>query len=244
MRHGDVEPVYRSRALARVVACVAFLMGCTGGSSMGPSPVPKEIRPNWVAGQTWKVEFLWAFPSTEMGPVTENPPPQRSVWIYEVQKPSSEREPPTVIAVREDGGDRRYELRFDPADLSLRSVMRVVGGQGEKAGVPAPHQPYFGWSQSQPCIFDWPLFSKGGMPAKLPFRGESGALVEQSAVAKGDGAVEVVLTCASTTRRETTRSRQTWTPGQPWWTSASIEIEYVENGGRETAVEIRGNRLP
>jgi hypothetical protein len=211
---------------------------------MAPSPVSKEIRPAWAAGQTWKVEFLWTFPSTEMAAVTEPAPPQRSIWVYQVEKPPSEGEPPAVLRIREEGGERRYELRFDPGDLSLRSVTKVEGTMRETAGVPVPHQPYFGWSQSQPCIFDWPLFAKGGTPAKLPFRGESGDLVEQTSATKQDGTVEVVFTFRSTGRHETTRSRQSWAPGQPWWTTASIEIEYVDDGKRETVVEIRGNRLP
>ncbi len=211
---------------------------------MAPSPVSKEIRPAWTAGQKWKVEYERTVVSKAMRPVTGHPPPERSVWIYEVEKPSSEREPPTVIAIREEGGNRRYEMRFDPVDLSLRSASEVVGPSREKVGEVAPHQPYFGWSQSQPCIFDWPLFSKAGLPAKLPFRGESGDPAEQRAEQAKDGTVVVTFTATSAEDDETTRSIQSWEPGQPWWKSALVEVEYPGNGKRDTVVQIRGRRLP
>jgi hypothetical protein len=246
MRSGNAVPVSRSQAWLRIVACLAFLAGCTGGSSMGPSPVSKAIRPVWTAGQTWKVEYLRTVVSPVMGPVTEPPPPRRSVWIYEVEKPPTDRQAPTAILVREEGGERRYELRFDPGDLSLVSVFEIAGSRRETAGDATPHQPYFGWSQTQPCIFDWPLFSTGGTLAKLPFRAESGAPAEQSAEITKEGLVDLQLTSAAASPEgpETTRSRQSWAPGQPWWTSASVEIEYVSEGKRETTVEIRGRRLP
>lgn len=210
---------------------------------MPESPSAAAPRPAWSAGQSWKVEYLRTVPSPVMGPVKQPPPPERKVFKYEVVKASSDRDPLSTLLVTEEGGKRRFEMTFSAPGPFLASASEIKGASRDSLDRFAPNAPYFGWGQSQPCIFDWPLFGEKEMKGKLPFTTPNGDFVEQEIHPLEGGAFEVVFTHKSD-YGEITRSTQVWKAGEPWWSRASVEITYTESEPHDTVVQIRGNRLP
>jgi hypothetical protein len=178
-----------------------------------------------------------------MGPVTALPPPQRSVWCYEVARADPEGKQPTMLRITEEDGERRFEISFHPADLTLQSVIRIEDGEREELCEIAPREAYFGWTQSQPVIFDWPRFPARSGPESRRFRTANGLEVEQIVQSREQGSIEVVFTHKDKVNSETTYSRQLWTAGDPWWTNSSVEIEYTKEDGCEAVVRIKGNLI-
>jgi len=208
-----------------------------------PTPTSK-VGPHWKAGQKWRVEYLRTVPSTVMGPVTRPAAPQRSVWRYEVMPVATAGDKPIVISLAEEDGDRRYEMAFDSGDLTLRSIIRIDGKSREEVGQTVPHEPFFGWTQAQRAIFDWPLFSAAAAMKAHKFKTAEDLEVEQTAKDLAGGAIQVLLKHTDEDDHETTTSRQTWAADSPWWTSAAVEVEYVDGKNKETVVQIKGRLIP
>jgi hypothetical protein len=201
---------------------------------------PRHIGPVWVENQTWRVEFLRPLPYADKGDEGEPPPPQRTVWRYRVVEIASGR---TTLSVRREDGTEEYRLRFDTSTLELLDVDRMERARAQPVDETVRGEPYFGWSQSQPVIFDWPVF-----PAQLPnapraFVSSSGQKVEMSIEPRDRGAYEVAFVSTDKRFPESAISRQTWEPDNPWWTTATVATEFRDEDGPETVVNIQGNLL-
>jgi hypothetical protein len=233
----------RAGTIGRLLILPVVLLACMGGGPMPDSPGAGSPSPVWTAGQTWKVEYLRTVPSAVMGPVKQPPPPERTVWKYEVLKAATEHDPLSTLLITQDGGKRRFEMTLSAPGPFLVSASEIKGASRDPIDRFAPNAPYFGWGQSQPCIFDWPLFGEKALKGKLPFTTPNGDLVEQEIRALEGGAFEVVLTQKDEYGR-ITRSTQTWKRAEPWWVKALVEVTYSEKEPDDKSVEIRGNRLP
>jgi len=198
-----------------------------------------ELPPGWSAGQSWRVEYLVTVPSTAMRRSAKPPPPRRTVWDYEVIDAGTDRL--AVVRVRNEDGSRVYELTFTPGNLGLVSAFRLEGSEREEVDELTPSEPYFGWTQSHPIIFDWPAFAAAPADMNLEFETPGEIRVRQEARRTAEGKLEIVLIHED--GPETTRSRQLWATGFPWWQMASVETEYKDGGATEVVVSISGRLL-
>jgi len=109
-----------------------------------------------------------------------------------------------------------------------------------------PDNFYFGWVPSQPVIFDWPSFSSNEGEEDRDLVSEDGRAIKQEIHPMGEEAINIEMVFPDQIDEEyteTTRSLQLWEKGQPWWTEASIRVEYREKEGVEEVVLIKGKRL-
>jgi hypothetical protein len=200
-----------------------------------------SLIPQWTKGESWRVEYLLKVPSTVMGPVTQPVPPRRSVWRYEVTM-STDRK--VELELTEEDGDGHYRLFFEPGDLVLREILLVEGSAQEEVDETVPNSPYFGWTQSQPVIIDWPFFPKVAPGNRLRFKTAADEEVDQTTELQDTGGLEVLLTYVDQDSQETTRSRQVWFHGEPWWRTASVEFEYADSQPPAVVLSIQGKRMP
>ena len=199
-----------------------------------------DFHPVWKAGQSWRVEYSMQVPSPSMGPVTQLPPPRKSVWRYDVTQSDDEV---VNVVVSEEGGIRRFELTFDPDDHSLISIISIEDGTKEEVDEVTPHSAYFGWTQTHPVIFDWPLFQKNLDSVVYKFTNSADEKVVQTAKLLNDDVLEILFVYKDEDDPETTRSQQIWKNGEVWWDEAYIELELADNDPPDKVILIRGKRI-
>jgi hypothetical protein len=83
-----------------------------------------------------------------------------------------------VVAV-EEGGQGKLELLFDTQRLMQRRVVSIVGNRRIDLIVHPGADPYFGWSQAYPVIFDWPQIPDVQEEITRKFANDDGAQVEE-----------------------------------------------------------------
>lgn len=244
---GQAESIRRGRTTQRWLAALCMslapLWGCAQEVEIVENKRAVEVAPEWAVGQRWRVEYERTVPSPAMSAHATPPPPQRSVWRYEVLSLGDSANPLVHIAIDEEGGDARYEAVYGRGGLTLHAAFGVEAQNRVRVCEPVPDKPFFGWTQSQGVIFDWPSFEALRAGSPLQFVNADDLAVEQTAEPGPDGGTRVVLTQKDEDAGETVRSSQTWEPGALWWQSASVEIEFQETAGTSSLVYIRGKLL-
>src|SRR6266849_4129986 len=101
------------RTLSLGVLLLSVATNCTPEPNMPEQPLTnKGLLPRWQVGQSWRVEYRSWRPSPEKGPVHSPPPPQKTVWRYEVIAGHAVDEA-KVLSVKEENGKRAFEMTFD-----------------------------------------------------------------------------------------------------------------------------------
>jgi hypothetical protein len=201
------------------------------------SPMP---GPQWQIGDTWRVEYGVKVPSPAMSRLATPPPPRRTIWRYTVVGDTAAEV--LLEATRQDGNEQ-FLITFTRDALRLKSVVRKTDDGAEAVIELDDEGPFFGWTQSQPIIFDWPLFAAAVPGDALAFTTEDEEDVEQSANWRDDGLLEVLFTAKDPDTPETVRSSQTWKPGASWWQEARITVEYADKEPPALVVLIAGRQI-
>ena len=202
------------------------------------------IGARWTVGDTWVVEYGIKVPSPAMARSATPPPPKITRWRYLVYSEENNVVTITATQIVEDGAGDQYQLTFDKDSLGLRSVIRLVDDRPEIVVDHEGQTPYFGWTQSQPAIFDWPSFAALETAGNFGFTTEAGEDVVQTATTRNDGSIEVVLTAKDPDTPETVRSIQVWRPGAKWWQEAKITVEYADESPPTVIISIAGRQAP
>jgi hypothetical protein len=106
--------------------------------------------------------------------------------------------------------------------------------------------PYFGWSQSYPAIFDWPDLPQNRQAIEREFVNDEGQPIVEVLrfVPPAQFEIEMTLTReVDSGFTEVRRSTQTWAENSPWWSSAAIETIYDIDGEKSTDGNIRGRLI-
>jgi hypothetical protein len=233
---------YRLKVLFNVIAWLLSFFCVT--TNMAQEKIMVETKSNfhpvWTAGQSWRVEYSMQIPSPTMGPVVHPPPPEKSIWKYDVVQCDDFN---VVITITEEGGDQRYELTFDPDDYSLISIFSYEDGTKEEVDEVSPHSAYFGWTQLHPVIFDWPNFQKVFDKGGYKFINSAEEKIVQTAKLLKDNTLEITLVHKDEDAPETTKSQQLWRNGEVWWDEAHVELEMADDEPPEKVMLITGKRV-
>jgi hypothetical protein len=205
----------------------------------------RPIFPQWQEGQKWRVEYLRNVPATEMKSSGQLPPPQRAVWLYEVTHLDSRQATPVLISLTEEGGDGKFEMSFDPKDLTLLSVSEVSGGR--KMGViTSPAQDSFlSIPTGYAVIFDWPRFPHARSKASRNFITD-GHRVKEEVLFEAETRLKISMTWREDRGQglvQTIHSTQSWQAGRPWWNSASAASDMIERQEKSSYWSITGKLL-
>jgi hypothetical protein len=204
----------------------------------------RSVGPRWSQGQRWKVEYLRFEPSTAKAANPNPPAPRRSIWNYEVVRASTANG--ILISLQDDTGDRKYEMTLGAEHLNLEKVHRVDGSNRDQIIDASLSKVFFGWSMLHPVIFDWPAFPSDARRSKTEISTLDETPVEQTIEPKNGSDIEIIM---SQMRVLDERSgdvrivKQFWQAGLPWWSSASVEAEYLIEGKRSKQVLIQGTLI-
>jgi hypothetical protein len=212
---------------------------------MMPPPTQLLVA-QWVPGQSWRVEYSRLVPSPAKTP---KPPPPRlltSFWRYRVVEVDSERGLAQLLATEEGGEERTFELSFaGPLKVLVRVVMIAAHRRSDLIVHSGP-DPYFGWSQSYPAIFDWPDLPQNRQAIEREFVNDEGQPIVEVLrfVPPAQFEIEMTLTReVDSGFTEVRRSTQSWAENSPWWSSAAIETIYDIDGEKSTDGNIRGRLI-
>ncbi len=196
--------------------------------------------PQWQVGDIWRVEYEVNVPSPAMARSASPPPPVRTIWRYQV---ISDRAGEVQLEATREGDSEQFLVTFTRDTLRLKSAVRKTDTGVEAVVELDEEEPYFGWTQSQPVIFDWPLFAAVSSGNTLAFTTDADEDVEQLAIRRDDGSFEIVLTAKDPHAPETVRSSQNWQPGAPWWQDARVTVEYADEEPPALVVSITGRQI-
>ena len=199
----------------------------------------------WQTGQTWAVEYLRSVVSPAKRPAPSSPPPQRSVWRYQAGQVNPELGGIPILAA-EEGGDRKFELWFDLPSPNLRRVVKIVANRRSDFIVHSGRDPFFGWSQEHPVIFDWPGLPLEAQDAERTFVSEDGLPVDEVIRVTAPSQLEISMMMKRQIDAgftQTQRVKQVWEKGRPWWSSAVVDTGYDIDGSKSVERHIVGRLL-